>query len=378
MTLRLSTLLLAFSMVSSATTLAAPEIVPFDSPRWVFEGEVQRVEPHLGRDALYLENASALLTDVDFDEGVIEFDVAFDASRGFSGVQFHRQGAGEYEQFYLRPHQSGNPDASQYQPVFGGHSAWQILHGPGYAATLEHRFAAWQHVKLVIVGGQAEVYVDSDEPVLFIKELQRHEPGGGLGLMSFYAPAHFANFRYERTSAAPLRGRSAPGAPLADGHILSWLVSSSFDEQRLALATDLVQIQQEPLSWTRLDVEANGVANLARTLNTTGNTVLARMLVTSERAQTVLLDFGFSDRVRAYVNGQLVYAGDNGYRTRDYRFLGTLGLFDTLALQLEAGPNDVTMAVSEDFGGFGVAARLQSMSGLSITSPTNPRDDGDR
>jgi len=38
-----------------------------------------------------------------------------------------------FEHFYIRPHQSGNPDANQYTPVFNGVSAWQLYHGALYA-----------------------------------------------------------------------------------------------------------------------------------------------------------------------------------------------------------------------------------------------------
>lgn len=33
--------------------------------------------------------------------------------------------------------------------------------------------------------------------------------------------------------------------------------------------------------------------------------------------------FGCSDRAKVYLNGRLLYAGDNGYASRDYRHLGT-------------------------------------------------------
>lgn len=357
---------------------AAPESVPFDSDRWSLQGEEHRLETYLGRPALYLDNARAILDDVDFREGVIEFDVAFTADRGFSGVMFHRQGDGDFEQFYLRPHNSGKPDACQYQPVFGGRTAWQILYGPGFGATLTHRYDEWQHVRLVISGGQADVYVNSEEPVLFIDDLMRRAPGGGLGLLSSFAPAHFSAFRYEETAALPLEGEGVNREPLAEGAIRTWRVSSAFEEERLTEVTDLAKLDPSSLSWADLSVEVNGVANLARTLPTGGNTVLASVTITSEREQTVLLDFGFSDRVHAFVNGRLVFVGNDSYRTRDHRFLGTVGLFDTLALELNPGANDVTFAISEDFGGFAIAGRLRNRSGVRISSPIPPPRGADR
>jgi len=42
---------------------------------------------------------------------------------------------------------------------------------------------------------------------------------------------------------------------------------------------------------------------------------------------------------------------DDTYRSRDYRFLGSIGYFDTLHLPLVEGENDLVVAVSEDLGG---------------------------
>ena len=88
------------------------------------------------------------------------------------------------------------------------------------------------------------------------------------------------------------------------------------------------------------------------------NTVLARTTIQAERAQTQQLDFGFSDRARVFLNGVPLYRGDDTYRSRDYRFLGSIGWHDTVYLPLEAGDNELSVAVSEDFGGWGVQARL--------------------
>ena len=45
--------------------------------------------------------------------------------------------------------------------------------------------------------------------------------------------------------------------------------------------------------------------------------------------------------------------------SRDYRFLGTIGYFDAVYLQLKKGRNDLWIAVSENFGGWGIKAKLE-------------------
>lgn len=95
------------------------------------------------------------------------------------------------------------------------------------------------------------------------------------------------------------------------------------------------------------------------------------MELEAEVARSVTVSFGYSDRVRVYLKGRPLYRGDNGYRSRDYRYLGTIGLFDELVLPLRAGRNELTFAVSESFGGWGILARFPALgaAGARIVPP---------
>jgi hypothetical protein len=59
-----------------------------------------------------------------------------------------------------------------------------------------------------------------------------------------------------------------------------------------------------------------------------------------------------------------LYRGDDSYRSRDYRFLGSIGWFDTVYLPLHAGQNELVLAISESFGGWGVQARFPDAAAL--------------
>jgi hypothetical protein len=115
-------------------------------------------------------------------------------------------------------------------------------------------------------------------------------------------------------------------------------------------------------------VENNGIANLARVAKGSreANTAFALVNVHADRDQVRKLRFGYSDRVRVFLGDQLLYAGNNGYRTRDYRYLGTVGLFDELYLPFKAGRNELYFAVSESFGGWGVMAAFENIDGIEI------------
>jgi len=62
-----------------------------------------------------------------------------------------------------------------------------------------------------------------------------------------------------------------------------------------------------------------------------------------------------------YLNGTLIYSGENMYQSRDYRYLGTIGLFDNIVLPLQPGDNELWFAVTESFGGWGIKARINDL-----------------
>ncbi|MEE8295892.1 MAG: family 16 glycoside hydrolase, partial [Sphingomonadales bacterium] len=180
-------------------TSAMAEEVPFSDDRWDITGEEFRVEMVDGVEALFLQSGTAFLKDADFHNGIIEFDIMTNGGRGFSGAYFRFTDPGNGEDFYIRPHQSGNEDANQYTPVFNGLTGWQLYFGPSFSAPITYKVNEWMHIKIVINETRADVYIDSDEPVLHIAELKQANVAGWIGVDSGFAPVHFANFSFQKT-----------------------------------------------------------------------------------------------------------------------------------------------------------------------------------
>jgi hypothetical protein len=88
------------------------------------------------------------------------------------------------------------------------------------------------------------------------------------------------------------------------------------------------------IRWTELPVTERGIVNLGvlGPRSADSNTVLASVVIQSDVARRLPFRLGFSDRAPVYLNGRLIYVGDATYRSRDPRFLGTVGLFDTSLL----------------------------------------------
>jgi hypothetical protein len=347
---------------------AGQSIVPFTSGQWQISGD-HTIETYKGRESLLLDRAVAYLPSAEFENGVIEFDIALSRERGFQGVRFRVRDEQDFEEFYLRPHQSGNPDAMQYTPVFNGVSGWQLYYGEGHGATFEFKFDEWMHVRLLVDGDRMEVYIeDMDNPVLHAFDLKRPPGKGYLGVYSGLGKVRFANFSYRAMESVPLKSPEKDIPEVEQGTIIHWQVSDAFDVKALEGALEVPETLIKAREWKALECEFTGTVNLARAAVRTedNNTVFAKFTLEAEQGGLHPLDIGYSDAVKIYCNGRILYAGQRRYLSRDYRYLGTIGYFDTVYLPLQAGENEVWFAVTEAFGGWGVKAKLPGGEGLEL------------
>jgi hypothetical protein len=160
----------------------------------------------------------ALLPGTDFQDGVIEADIALKTTMppgvrypGFVGIAFRaRPDTSHYELFYLRPGNSEAADQAmrnhsvQYSsaPGFG----WYRLRRewPGvYESHAELAKRTWTKVRIEVAGRSAKLYVNgSTKPSLVVDGLKGEDLHGAVGLWSFTdEEAYFSNVRI--TPAVP-------------------------------------------------------------------------------------------------------------------------------------------------------------------------------
>lgn len=362
-------LLVSLTSVLAFASTATAEEVPFSSDRWSIGAQEHRIEDFEGRETLFLKNGVALLEDVSFLNGILEFELMVGPDRGFSGARWRMQDAGNYEDFYIRPHQSGKPDANQYQPVFNGVAAWQIYFGPEYSVAIDYPFDEWIPVRIEVLGDKAQVFMDGgNEPSLVIDDLLHETVAGAVGISSGWAGARFANFRVTQTDNISIAAQPEfESKPPAKGLIEEWQVSDAVPESILVGVTQLDTGLLDGLKWHSLAIESNGIANLARlqTSRTGKNTAFIRLRLQADAPTVQALEFGFSDRVRVFVNGTLTFSASDMWQSRDYRFLGTVGLHDTVHCSLKRGRNEVILAISDSFGGWAVSGALVPETGVT-------------
>src|SRR5216684_1027934 len=179
---------------------------------------------YLGRESVRItvegedRDGMALLPGTDFQDGVIEADIALKSTTppgvrfpGFVGIAFRaRPDGSHYEMFYLRP---GNADAAdqamrnhavQYvsEPDFGWYRLrreWPWV----YESHAELAMETWTKVRIEVAGRAAKLYLNgSAKPSLVVDGLKGEDLHGAVGLWAFTGEeAYFSNVRI--TPAVP-------------------------------------------------------------------------------------------------------------------------------------------------------------------------------
>lgn len=354
-------IIVSLLMISGAVKAQDKVTATFQEDVWSIEAKNHEFNEYKGKKTLYLDNGKARLKNTTFKNGIIEYDINFEKGRNFAGIHFRIQDALNYEEYYLRPHQSGNDDSMQYTPVINGNAGWQLYSGEGYWSAFNHRFGEWMHVKLIISDTKMDVFIDDmDTPILHVNDLKLKPKAGGLGFGTFLGAAHYANLTYQELEQPNLVTETTSSKTPEKGTITDWKVSKAFSADRLKQLTSLADL--DVAATNQLTAETSGILNLSRIsqVSETTNTVLAKFTIESDSEQLKELHFGYSDEVTVFVNGKPVYSGDNSFRTRDYRYLGSIGYFDSIYLNLKKGENEVVFAVTEKMGGWGLMARIDN------------------
>ena len=181
--------------------------------------------------------------------------------------------------------------------------------------------------------------------------------------------AYFSNLKIRPLAEGEgVVGTAREESEVADSVFKTWLISSVLNEEQLSSQFELSKSVVDSLTWKDVAVESNGILNIARytQIAPEAQTVLLKLVVKANAPTTRQFNFGYSDRVRIYVNGKQQFYGNSQWRSRDHRFLGTAGLHDAVILHLDAGDNEVIAAVSESFGGWGFVGQIENTEGLQI------------
>jgi len=338
--------------------LAGQTPIPFHSPRWEHvDSEISEVG---GRTAL---QGSAILSDAEFVDGVLEYDLWISGARSYPGVYVRFRDMQEAEHFYIRPHRAGlYPDAVQYCPVVNGIGEWQLYNGPGFTNSGEFTEEAWIPVRLEIQGDRARYFVENmDTPALVVPHLDGRSASGAIALTGPKdGSAWFSNVRYTAGEVPPWDEPEPTEVP--QGMIRRWQVSQAYPLERVNRDAYPNFYSIFLSEWEELAALPSGMVDVARRTareNEAGDLVLARHIFWSDEDREMKVNLGYSDEVDFFFNGQRLFRGQSRYQQRDPSFLGIAGLYDQVPVKVKRGLNEIFLMVGEVFGGWGFMVQAE-------------------
>jgi hypothetical protein len=331
---------------------------------WDLDPKSAKIDTHLGRPSLFVRGQSppAFVSNLDFTDGTIEFDLSPLANANFLGLVFRYGSDTQHENLYFRLHRSGSFEALQYAPrVYTTAGIWQLM--PEFMTSVVYTPGAWVHVRAEIRGSRLEMFVgDSARPVITVPRMRGVTTHGRVGIWGRVNDkadewtAAVSNIRVT-TRAAVATAPSADTARLPAGTLTGWTSAGPF------VASDSSSPPAIPTGgWKPLPIEEFGLLNISRQYAKPAggrHVAFLKNTVRSTTAETVPLEVSYSDDAMFWLNGAPIYRGTNGFNGRYPGFLGFAGVSaETIYLPLRAGDNELVVAVGERAFGWGLRARL--------------------
>ena len=366
-------ILLSFMMSAYAS---AEQVIKPTDPRWSLSGSDVSVTEIDGKEAIKIGRGKALLEQVMFENGTLEFDVYLPNERAFAYLYFRGQNEQEFEEIYLRTHKPNAPDALQYAPVFQGRSAWQLYHGDKGTASAHFNANQWIPIKVVLAGSQMQVWVGQDEaPTMTIERLGRDSQAGWIGFRGFIPNTSSAEFSayFSGVTLTPIDTNtievSRERADLPAGQITQWKVSEAFASKPGPISELPDHIIDS--EWINPPMQPDGSMEFLRSVQIPEGvrhySTAAQVIIHSDAAQTCGISLGFSDQLTLSLNDQAIVYQDARYRFDKPRRQGVMHA-DQLRvyLPLKAGNNRLRAVVSDNFGGWGLMGRLHQCAGIEV------------
>jgi hypothetical protein len=325
----------------------------------------------LGRKAVYLPSGLISIKGLKLRDGTVDVDVATKEGSLFAGVAFRVESDANFEIVYLRPGATDTIEAMQYTPRLNGDAIWQLLNTRHEKASAHFPKNQWFHLRLVVSGRTCTVFMNnSPDPTLAVTNLRRGDTEGSIGLWGLGGGAYFSNLSYTKApDTAPL-----PALPPFEepGVVSDWELSPAFDAADVDAAIYPASIAE----WDKVHAEDPGFVLVNRYRASPAifpmpsredmrkgrvkgaKVVFARAHLASSEAADRTLQIGYSDDIVVYLNGKPVFSGKNALSYRSEDALGVFGLNDQVQIHLNAGSNELLVAVTEYNGGWAFECKL--------------------
>ena len=375
----ISTLLAASAAIISVSASPTRRVeVPMSAESFVLStpnGASANSGPQFGefldRKAVYLPSGLISVKGLKLRDGIIDVDVATKEGALFAGVAFRIESDANLEIVYLRPGANDTIEAMQYTPRLNGDAIWQLLNSSHEKARAHFPKNQWFHLKLVVSGRTCTVFMNnSPDPTMTVTNLRRGDTEGSIGLWGLGGGAYFSSLSYTQS---PDRAPLPDLAPFEEADVVSdWELSPAFDAADVDVSTYPAPIAQ----WDKVHAEDPGFVLVNRYRASPAmfpmpsredmqkgrvkgaKVVFARAHLSSPEAADRTLQIGYSDDIVVYLNSKPVFSGKNALSYRSDDALGVFGLNDRVPIHLNAGDNELLVAVTEYNGGWAFECKL--------------------
>jgi hypothetical protein len=344
--------------------------ISLKAEHWSFKPETVEFLEYKSVPSMKIKTSSdpVVLKDLDFTNGTIEYDME-PVDQRFTAFYFRRKDANENECFYFRTARAGDTksvDAIQYAPHLSGINIWDMLYH--FQAPADFKRETWNHVKLVISGQQMKAYVNNlSVPALEVVQMEGNVTSGGI---AFDGQVIISNLVIKPNDVAGLTPEAGADPTRDDiNYLRKWKVNNPITTPpSIDFSYDF--LPKKDSVWQTIEAERRGLINLTRKFGKSDGRriVWLKTTLTSATNQSRTLSLGFSDDVWVIINGNLLYLDKNWYfhpirKDPD----GRCTIQNTsFKLPLNAGNNELMIGVANDFYGWGIVARLDSVEGLTI------------
>jgi hypothetical protein len=231
----------------------------------------------------------------------------------------------------------------------------------------------WNHVKLVISGRRMNIFINGvKEPRLKIGRLEGDVQEGGLMLQG---PGIFANLAVTPDAVEGLQDAPEKDVTSSDHrYVRRWQIAP-FSKLAVDQVPSVADLPGPNAAWARLEAENNGLVNVSRVYGLPlprpdRAVVWLKTTIHSNHDQQKQVSLGWAREIWVFVNGEPVFADKNLYMPPEARKEpdGRCSLQNgSLLMPLKAGDNEVTVAVANNFYGWGLQMRFDDLKGLRLT-----------
>lgn len=311
------------------------------------------------RKTLILKNGRATVKNLNFTNGTIEVEIYAKSKRSFAGISFREQDD-TLEEVYMRLHKSNQADAVQYTPLFNNESNWQLYRE--HQATTSFKDKGWNSLRIEIQNRSAEVFVNNIK-VMNVDNLRTEQKEGNIGLWALFGN-RFSNFRVTHRTVS--EKQVSTETKINDSGIINlWGLTKAYSYTEGKVQFEYFSNEK----YTMVSTEESGLLPISKYVKkiTSGSFeqnkedyVVARTTINSKEENTQVFSFDYSDKVLVFLNGQLLFSGNNAFRSKGIQYQGHIDInANKLYLNLRKGKNVLHCVVVDKANGWGIIGKLE-------------------